>query len=425
MLAVSRHTKFRKEKSQGNDVSSNHTHAPSPGKSGDPGVLSEGGETSPTDQTSRTACCSDSNVDSQFRQMIVDLQPETERDCEMTGHVPVGVASNDSIRSDELSDLREQVEGKNELIAALVAELEQVVEQLDRAKRSGSDRGRSAPLAGGLPAEVVEEHQLVIADMQRVVSQWEELQAASAFGRIEDQLAELRSLVAGGNRFATPRSDHQNDEQNEQNDQEDRYARSSGMDTVMETLSGSETIEIPASGAGGAAWEAMKRQMLGEPAPSDDSSEAGCGELQQLLKGIAAPSPFDIDAATIEALRQACSERDTYIVQVTRWVRTHRTVELPSNWDELQSVPDDMRRHVNDLASRLEEQVRLAEVEMSLERARISREKSLLQSERAVLDKHLKRLGLNSLDELEEISVNSSSTSDRRWMRFLGVNRKS
>ena len=61
---------------------------------------------------------------------------------------------------------------------------------------------------------------------------------------------------------------------------------------------------------------------------------------------------------------------------------------------------------------------------MSLERARLSREKSQVQADRAIMDKHLKRLGISSLDELEDIAVSSSSTGDRRWMRFLGVNRK-
>ena len=41
------------------------------------------------------------------------------------------------------------------------------------------------------------------------------------------------------------------------------------------------------------------------------------------------------------------------------------------------------------------------------------------------MDRHMKRLGITSLDELEDIAVSSSSSSDRRWMRFLGVNRKS
>jgi hypothetical protein len=303
----------------------------------------------------------------------------------------------------ELADLRQQLEGKNELVAALVAELEQVVEQLDRVKRNGTDRVRSGGGSAALPAEVVEEHQQVLGEMQRMIQQWEEMQAASSLGRIESELADLRAMLSkgySGNSEAT----------------EDP------LESVMSRLS-MEPPESPSMVTlSGTDWEAMKRQMMEESGVS--SSDQVEDDLTKLLDSLTIPSVIDFDTASVETLKRACADRDTYIVQITRWVRTRRSVSIPENWDDI-DTPEEIRERAELLTSRLEEQVRLAEVEMSLERARLSREKSQLQADRAVMDKHLKRLGISSLDELEDISVSNGSTGDRRWMRFLGVNRKS
>ena len=106
-------------------------------------------------------------------------------------------------------------------------------------------------------------------------------------------------------------------------------------------------------------------------------------------------------------------------------LRSHNNVELPADWSDIAGIPDEVKSRADQLVSRLEKQVQLAEVELSLDRARLSRERSQVQAERATIDRHLKRLGLSSLDELENIAVESGSASDRRWMRFLGVNRRS
>jgi hypothetical protein len=315
---------------------------------------------------------------------------------------------------DLVSELHQQLEGKNELIAALVAELEQVVEQLDRVKRNGNDRGRTGGSSAALPAEVVEEHQQVLGELQRVVQQWEQMQAGLALGRIESELAELRSMIGRGGNLGSTSDSLGRGESNDRDSVEAVLSRLSmtppAEDSSMLTLSGTD-------------WEAMKRQMAGDSA--DDSDDVAEDDLTKLLDGIAVPVPVDFDNATVDELKRACAERDTYIVQVTRWIRTRRAVTVPENWDEIPGVPEEMQKRVEALAQRLEEQVRLAEVEMSLERARLSREKSQVQADRAVMDKHMKRLGITSMDELDEIAVSSTSSGERRWMRFLGVNRKS
>lgn len=333
---------------------------------------------------------------------VTATQTDSAGSATMTGHT-TGKPLMDDQPADVVEELRQQLQGKDELIAALVAELEQVVEQLDRAKRTG-DRPRPGSPSAGLPAEVVEEHQQMLSDLQRVIQQWEEFQSGNVFGRIESELADLRTMMMSAART-------------------ERFASrdSSDLEGVMTRLA-EQASNRDADEPSGAAWDAMKRQMLDEKDAVEADADDDPGRL---LDGITAPTAIDVEEASLEVLKRASAERDAYIVQLIRLIRARRSVALPENWEEIVDIPDELRQRVEHLASRLEEQVRLAEVEMSLERARLSREKSLLQSERATLDRHMKRLGIASLDELEEITVSSSSSGDRRWMRFLGVNRKS
>lgn len=342
---------------------------------------------------------------------VTPLEFET-RD-ESTSFVSLQTSATTAADRDR-EELQQQLASKDELISALVAELEQVVEQLDRVQRTGSDRPRNPVMGAGFPAEVVEEHQQVLGDLQRVVQEWEELKASRTLGRIESELSELRMLMVRGVTATVTTSLSIPDEAAFEPNLDDVMARlGSGRNEQRDT----ETEDT------GSNWESMKRQMLGEPAPAE-SPVAVEDDADAVLAGVASPSPVDLDEATPETLKKACAERDAYIVQLIRLVRARRSVMIPDNWDELAALPEELKNRVQYLATRLEEQVRLAEVEMSLERARLSRERTHLQTERSILEKHLKRLGINSLDELESISVEHGSTSDRRWMRFLGVNRR-
>ena len=318
----------------------------------------------------------------------------------------------------QVEDLRRQLDGKNELISALVGELEQVVEQLDRVKRSGTIRTTSGSAMVGLPANLVDDHQQVLGGLQRVVQEWEDLRAASTLGRIESELAELRMLVATGVGRGEAHAE--------------RQPAADDLDSVLSRLAiGRNTEPTEEARPTISAMDDARRRLFAEenpdaPAsdgPASDTSDSGVEDVANVLDGIASPEPMDLAMATLDDLKRACAERDTYIVRVTRCLRAKRAVALPTNWDEIAGVPAELRQHVDYLASRLEEQVRLAEVEISLERARLSRERTDVDAERTVMEKHLKRLGVSSLDDLEDVTVSAGTSADRRWMRFLGVNR--
>ena len=320
-------------------------------------------------------------------------------------------------RSHELAELNQQLGAKDELISALVGELEQVVEQLDRMQRSGGSRSQASSGGGSTrPAEVFEEHHQVLGDLQRVVQQWEALQASSVLGRIEAEVGELRLMMARSAGGGAPSMAHHPDAAASGTDLDDVLARLA-IDRQDRDLSDMQSE--------GATWEAMKRRMMGTEEPAEPAARMTNDVAEVSLDSVMAPRPVDLDGATRDELHQACAERDGFIVQLTRMLRSRQAVSLPDNWDDIVEVPEEQKARVDQLATRLEEQVRLAEVEMSLERARLSRERTLLQTERDKIDKQLKRLGLTSLDELETVAVENGSTSDRRWMRFLGVNRRS
>lgn len=341
----------------------------------------------------------------------------------------------DASSADELDGLHEQLDGKDELISALVVELEQVVEQLDRLQRSGSERPRgpgsfTAQSGSKLSPEAAEEQQQIFGDLQRFVQQWDELQPASALGRIESELAAMRSLMTHGAHSLAPFDASARE----------RLDAASGLDGVLARLA----IETPdrvrtESPTAGSSWESMKRQMLGQDDPTvveEHETVVACWDDRPLetaspcdeelsLERFTGLLAVNLDAATREELQAACADRDAAIVQLTRLLRSHNNVALPADWNDIAGIPDEVKCRADQLVSRLEKQVQLAEVELSLDRARLSRERSQVQAERATIERHLKRLGLSSLDELENIAVESGSASDRRWMRFLGVNRRS
>lgn len=352
--------------------------------------------------------------------LIQELAPvdeeQRDQDFEFDGNPNSGRSSNVESNA-EIADLHRQLGVKDELITALVGELEQVVEQLDRIQRTGVNKSQpTSPGGGALMGPIGGEHQQVLSDMQRVVEEWESLQAASILTRIESEVAEIRSLMLRG--AVTPtqegaRLELPHDELDDVMSQLEQQGRNSSLaDTVIE----------------GTSWESMKRQMLGlEEADSKVASidlEVTLADDADLGVGVA-PADINFELATESELRAACAERDAYIVQLIRMVRSRRSVALPSDWSDVADVPEELRARVNQLAERLDEQVQFAEVEMSLERARLSRERTQVQHDREKIEKHLKRLGLNSLDDLESVSVENGTSSDRRWMRFLGVNRRS
>lgn len=293
---------------------------------------------------------------------------------------------------------------KDALIQALTEQLEQAAEQLDRLQRTGADRKRGA-LAGGLPADLVEEHRQTVADLQRVVQQWEDMQASVTLGRIEMQLTELREFVGQRLEVASglPIERHAGLKVHEEPAQ---FSHASATTDDAKSPADSE-------------WERLKSQLLNssETSHATTSGEASSEPLPE------PPPAADLSAASREELLAAIQMRDDFIAAMMRRLRHQEVVQPMSELLAHGTESPACLQRVTELERQLQEHLRIAEVELAHERAKIARDHSRLQQQQEQIDKQLKKLGLQSADDADPNQAANASNPDRRWMRFLGTGR--
>ncbi|HUQ67973.1 MAG TPA: hypothetical protein VM165_00530 [Planctomycetaceae bacterium] len=297
---------------------------------------------------------------------------------------------------------------KDSLIRALTEQLEQAAEQLDRFQRSGADRKRG-PTGGGMPAELVEEQRQAVGDLQRVVQQWEDMQAGLTLGRIEIQLTELRDFVAqrlDGSAMGAP------------------IERHAGL-TVHEepaVFSGSSARHEEKSSASPAdtEWERLKTQLL----HGDSDAGLSCELRHCAPEEMPEPPPaVDVEHASREELQAAVQARDEFISLVVRRLRATEVTQPMSELVSLGPEAPEFVQRMTELERQLQEHLRLAEVELSLERAKMARDLSQLHQQQELVQKQLKKLGLQSADDVEPGRTPAASNPDRRWARFLGASK--
>ncbi|WP_437228693.1 hypothetical protein SH661x_001031 [Planctomicrobium sp. SH661] len=274
-------------------------------------------------------------------------------------------------RPDDLATLQAQLAEKNDLVAALTAQLEKSAIQLDRLTRAGAERSGHAGSGSqsGIPAEYVEKLSTVLDD-------WQEFQPAERVQRIE-----------------------------------------SGIDRILELLS-RQPVAVPAakveSSQKAAAtedfWEAAKARILGdEPAPASpqppeevqsNSSSTVLAEPINLEQddfneiGAAPDLPSPVTATSdSEELMLGVKTRDVYIQYLTSRLRLAESRKyVPVNWDLLAEAPDNYRRRLESLETLLKDHLRQAEVALSLERAMLARERAKLAQIKQNLELQIKKM---------------------------------
>lgn len=328
-------------------------------------------------------------------------------------HEPPSDSSPASVAPEDESaeELAVRLAEKEALIVALTEQLERAAEQLDRLQRTGADRRKQ----GFLPPDLAEEHKQLVGDLARVVQQWEDLQAGLALGRIEIQLGELRDLILS--RWQSPSARPETD-----SSPPDHVAWSLNNHSHQEIREAAPQVPAETGVAAGfsqelSEWDRLKSQLL-DPTDVPSEQPAPCEEP------LPPPPPaVDFSTATAEDLAAAVNARDEFIGYLLRRLRAAEAGVLPADWSPLAQHDPEWTTRLQRLAQQLEEKLRLAEVEFSLERARLAREHTRLQHQQELLAKQLKRLGLKSIEELEEQSPPQAGTHERRWVRFLGINR--
>jgi hypothetical protein len=342
--------------------------------------------------------------------------------------------SGDSSSTAEMSveDLQRRLEERQRLVEELTARLEQAAEQLDRLKRSGAGRG-----LGGIPSELINQQRSLTEELQNAVQQWEEMQPTELLARVEMQVVELRDLIV--DRFnnaslsfaapADPASHETGDPHRSEAATKAPPARKSAR---------------PTNDAGGlSSYEAFKAGLMDtdddgsadEPhSPADGSSTATEAANEPApfqcpppveVPAVDPPDAVDFATATLDDLRGAVDERDSYIAYLIRRLRAAESVTRPAgNWSNLESVPDEFRSRLEEHERRLQESLRLAEVETSLERARLAREAMRLEHLGDQLRKKALQLGVADDDpanqEPDYDGDPESAKKNGRWFRLFG-----
>ncbi len=353
------------------------------------------------------------------------MSTETESLSPTNGLPPEGLAGETLRAEQRIQELETEVAARDELVTALTVQLEQLAEQLDRLQRSGADRKRSS--GNGLPADVVDGHKKVVGDLERVVQQWEDMQAGLVLGRIEVQLSELREFVAerlsfdggpprlGGHERGAAFPSLPSSMVLERLTVTSKPSEPPSLETNSASVLTGETspTELPSM------WESLKSQMLEEPtlvSAEDVSGEPISDEEPPV------PAPIYPATATPSELEAAFNERDGYISFLLRKIRRLTPVPTPPDWVSLERVPEELCQTLASHTKLLEEHLRLAEIELSMERARIGREQSQLRQHQELIEKQMRRLGLKTLDE-QAAQQDEIAPADRRWVRFLGLPR--
>lgn len=332
------------------------------------------------------------------------------------GAPAAGGNSRESGSPPETDALRQQLQAKEQLVHALTERLEQAAEQLDRFRRTGADKGRR-PVGGGMPPELVEQHRTTIDDLKRVIERWEDMQAGATLGRIETQIIELRSLVAGavqtGSGFVV--------------------APSAGMPPAS---AGNPVAPAPSSGgakpAAGSWWEAQKAAILGDgpppppletltaneetdesPEPRDAMEHAGEIELPE------PPAPVDFEQLTLEQAQQAIRARDDVINRLRDpLILLQTSGQIPDGLPSLEAAPEPLRSRLSEIEKQWQAKFRQAELDLSLERARLGREQANVRLQQEQIQKELRRLGLSG-ERPGEAAGGRDDASKRRWFRFM------
>jgi len=314
---------------------------------------------------------------------------------------------------------------RDELVEALTQRLEQAAEQLDRIKRTGTDRITNNTAPAAIPPELLNQQQSLMEELQQTCQQWQDLQLGSSMGRFELQLNEIRDLVTGLYQSERPLIA-------DLTMAERRQGSASVENTDSRIQNDSTTEEATPSD-----WEALKASFMEEePAAPQEAathaepdtthetpanSETYC-EFQE-LKLNDPPAEIDPNQTNHEELISAVKERDEYVSYLLKYIHnTHMKNWQVPVWENLQDAPEELCWNLQQLEKQLKDTLRLAEVQHSMERARLGREEACLRQAEHDLKAKMKQAGMELADMDSEASLgtHADTKKSKRWLKFIG-----
>jgi hypothetical protein len=349
--------------------------------------------------------------------------------------------------SNELEQIKVQLDEKDQLVDALTTRLEQAAEQLDRIRRTGSDR--TIKVAGGsgggsLSPEFLDQQKQISDDIQNMSVQWTEMETTGSIARIEHQIGDVRDLII--------------DLCQKQQTFFENGVPSGAYNSVPEDVSSflnqleetkspeasdpeeTNTEEEISSEATGFDFNALKNSLLNnDPDDAENKFENQIADVvqdinntnpvssppvsapEESIEEVTAPQDIQFKGASQEQLCEAIEQRDTYITYLLRKLRLSQTLQISlPDWESLEGTPEELLKEAHSLSVQLNEQLRLAEVENAVERARLGREANRLQQLQQKMDKvRHQQKEEESLDNEDDSEQGSS-----RWMKMLSRNRK-
>lgn len=291
-----------------------------------------------------------------------------------------------------------ELKRKDQLIAALTERLELAAEQLDRQSRTGETRG-GRRAAAAIPAGLVAEHQEVVADLRELATRWQESQADVVLERIEQQMLELRDLVAG-NLSSTAHAT-----QGHVSDTAGHASGAAGSHEAPHHLKSSASPRLEESSH-------HDRHAAPVAQPAAEDSRVAAAATDDLPVDLPAPVVFE-GLQLPDAIAAIC-ERDKCILKL------REKIALTTCSTECCNSPEDIRNRLTELEVIWQEKFRQHELSLSLERARLARDEAEMKQKQERLAKDLSRLNLSKGGGKADNSTPQDSASHSRWMRFLG-----
>jgi hypothetical protein len=337
---------------------------------------------------------------------------------------------SDSINIAEMSaeDLQRRLAERNRLVEELTSRLEQAAEQLDRLRRSGADRGSRAL---GIPPELIEQQKSLTEELQNAVQQWEDMQPTELLARVEMQVGELRDLIVDRlDKAVLPVPSVAGADLREvaTTNRQPEPPKTIKPAPKSQVFSSYEAFKAGLLDAGVSEAPADEPPSAADAAPFDEpKQEPKTREYRPVeIPAVDPPTTVDLAAATLDDLRVAVDERDSYIAYLIRRLRAAEAPHRPAgNWSDLDGVPDELRTRLEEHERKLQESLRMAEVETSLERARLAREAARLE----ILDEQLRKkavqlgIAVEEPDESAEHEVaaeRATAKKNGRWSRLFG-----
>lgn len=299
----------------------------------------------------------------------------------------------------QIEQLQDELDQKEELILVLTERLRESADQLDRIQRTGgairggADSGGSSELQSKIASQIGE-----------ALREWDALDPGGRFDRIENGIEQILNALDNVQYQAGPAPSGGSSESKEEE------AGLSYWEAAKARLMGDEAEE-PAPAAAPPQESKPQSNATPSPAPAPEPETVSIPEP---------PAPEPVASETDPTiLLEAVTTRDRYIEYLTARLRSEQDrVSGRVDWERLADAPEDLRQEVESLKARLQEQLKMAEVSNALERATLARERSKLFQVKQQLERQVQRLASNGESAVEE-KQDDSSKLEKRWSRLF------